>query len=72
MRRSLLFAAAMVIGVAVFAQTGFNQLKNPRLLETAETSMSPVALEEYVEPMEFTPITNMVQVPTVKNGRNIE
>ncbi len=72
MRRSLLFTAAMVIGVAVFAQTGFNQLKNPRLLETAETSMNPVALEEYVEPMEFTPVTNMVQVPTVKSGRNIE
>ncbi len=34
--------------------------------------MNPVVLEEYVEANGISTVTNMVQVPTVKTGRNIE
>jgi hypothetical protein len=72
MKRILLLIAVMALVTTVSAQSGFSQLKNPRWLQSAETSLKPIVLEEYVEPMEFTPVTNMVQIPTVKSGRNIE
>jgi hypothetical protein len=66
MKHFLLLVTALSIGFGTFGQTGFDQTKYPRLLETAEMTLNKLVKEQAVEPVDFVHPDNMLQTTQTK------
>ncbi len=72
MKKALLLSFLIIYGISTFAQKGFDQIKNPRVFESAEATYERAAKDQPVVPMAFTPPTNLAQIPTAKSGRYMD